>query len=136
MKYTIKHSCGHEETVDLFGTNVHGERDRKVAWLESKPCRECESSQFEDENGLPQLSGSEKQVSWARSIRINTIKRIKDAINQVQIMNLSDKDRETADSRITAMCKIYREKTSAAWWIDNRDNMESAFAKEMSLVNG
>jgi hypothetical protein len=51
-------------------------------------------------------------------------------------MDLSDKDRETANSRITAMCKIYREKTSASWWIDNRDDMEHAFAKEMSLVNG
>jgi deoxycytidylate deaminase len=46
-QYTIKHTCGHEEVVNICGTNVHGERDRKVAWLESKPCHECEKSQFE-----------------------------------------------------------------------------------------
>lgn len=40
-KYDITHSCGHSETVEIFGTNVHGERDRKLKWLEEHECHEC-----------------------------------------------------------------------------------------------
>jgi adenylosuccinate synthase len=39
MKYWIKKACGHEERVDLFGSS--GERERKIAYLESQVCKEC-----------------------------------------------------------------------------------------------
>ena len=29
-QYNIHHTCGHEETVQTYGTNVHGERTRKA----------------------------------------------------------------------------------------------------------
>ena len=29
-QYNIHHTCGHEETVQIYGTNVHGERQRKA----------------------------------------------------------------------------------------------------------
>ena len=38
-KYNVTHSCGHESTVNLLGKMV--DRDRKTAWLASRPCREC-----------------------------------------------------------------------------------------------
>ncbi len=41
-KYEIKHTCGHTETVNICGTNVHGERERKAEWLASKPCYKCQ----------------------------------------------------------------------------------------------
>lgn len=40
-KYTINHTCGHTSAADIYGTNVRGERDRKVAHLESTPCDAC-----------------------------------------------------------------------------------------------
>lgn len=42
MKYEITHTCGCTETVNIYGTNVHGERDSKIAWMESKPCYKCQ----------------------------------------------------------------------------------------------
>lgn len=41
-KYEIEHTCGCVETVNICGTNVHGERERKAAWLASKPCYKCQ----------------------------------------------------------------------------------------------
>lgn len=41
MKYTITHTCGHTEEHQIYGTNAHGERDRKIAWLETTLCPEC-----------------------------------------------------------------------------------------------
>ena len=74
-KYTVKFSCGHVEEVNLYGPEV--ERQRKIrhmreCWL----CPACyeqskldEIASLETELGLPALTGSEKQVQWARSLR-------------------------------------------------------------------
>ena len=40
MKYDVKFSCGHTETVELFGKNA--DRQRKIAWFEeSGLCSKC-----------------------------------------------------------------------------------------------
>lgn len=40
MKYEVKFSCGHTETVELFGKNE--DRQRKIAWFEeSGLCSKC-----------------------------------------------------------------------------------------------
>lgn len=40
-KYTITHACGHTTTQQIYGTNSHGERDRKIKWWESVDCPQC-----------------------------------------------------------------------------------------------
>lgn len=78
-QYNIHHTCGHEETVQIYSTNVHGERQRKAEWLESKPCRDCERKAMREGNlaGAAGLEGSEKQVSWANDLRAKAIGDIK-----------------------------------------------------------
>lgn len=78
MKYTVIHSCGHEEEVVLFGNNR--DRERKLEWLASIPCKECQKAMEQQaikertkELGLPELQGTEKQVAWALGIRISRI---------------------------------------------------------------
>ncbi len=71
-KYTIKHQCGHVSEIQLFGKLE--ERDKKIKWLESQECFECKKINELKEavlksDGLPTLSGSEKQVAWALVIR-------------------------------------------------------------------
>lgn len=75
-KYEIEHSCGHVETVDIRGTNVHGERERKAAWLAGRPCRACAEAAAREraeeaakDEGMAELSGSARQVAWALDIR-------------------------------------------------------------------
>ena len=38
-KYYVKHECGHEVQVDLFGKTA--DRENKIAWLETTLCPEC-----------------------------------------------------------------------------------------------
>lgn len=38
-KYTVKHSCGHTQTHDLFGPGK--DRERKIAWLKTTVCKKC-----------------------------------------------------------------------------------------------
>lgn len=46
MKYTIKMSCGHEETIALIGH--HEERDRKIKFFETEGlCKECYRKKME-----------------------------------------------------------------------------------------
>lgn len=42
-KYSVEHSCGHSSTVDLIGPGR--ERESKLAWLGSRPCKSCWAAQ-------------------------------------------------------------------------------------------
>ena len=52
MQYTIKHTCGHESERQIYGTNAHGERDRKAAYHESFPCPACSAKEKASRGGV------------------------------------------------------------------------------------
>lgn len=159
-KYTINHECGHQAEVQLFGK--HSERDRKIAWLEGQDCPSCRSTrlaagraaQAEQDGqtahlaGLPVLQGSEKQVAWAETIRLEKLSWLKklaekgtglpesltvyqDALKEHPYTpeNWSALADAAIDAGISAsekfglqaqaIVKILGE-TSAKWWIDHR----------------
>lgn len=73
-KYNVTYKCGHEGRVELFGKM--SARDWRLEQMAGELCPECQkkeseraTAEFEEENGLPLLSGSEKQVAWARKLR-------------------------------------------------------------------
>lgn len=84
-KVSIEHACGHTESHQLYGPGR--DRERKAAWLETTLCYACykEQQQLEREQasaaaaeqavdaGLPELTGTEKQVAWAERIRADWI---------------------------------------------------------------
>lgn len=86
-KYSIKFTCGHSQVTDL-GTVPAGKRESRAKWYaKNRVCGKCfkaqgvaelakdnaqilaEAEVFEQENDLPELTGSEKQVPWATQIR-------------------------------------------------------------------
>lgn len=83
MKYQVTGSCGHTYTTQLFGPGKN--REYWLGRLAGEPCDECKEAarkaKIEKENtesaawaldlGLPELTGSPKQVAWAESIRKN-----------------------------------------------------------------
>lgn len=118
-KYEITHSCGHSETVNICGTNVHGERESRAEYLASMPCRECRNRAeterarvIADDAGMPRLAGTEKQVAWAERIRLDMVKR----------MRAHGYDAESWARGIS----------SASEWIDMRDDVP----KEIGLRYG
>lgn len=117
-KYTITHTCGHQVEVQLFGK--YADREKQIARMESCKCSEClkaeanaKAAQANENRGLAELTGSEKQIAWAETIRSRVYECLD---NLVQFAN-NDKSQD--------MIKGWREKmnaqVSAAWWIDNRD---------------
>lgn len=117
-QYNIRHTCGHEETVQIYGTNVHGERQRKAEWLESKPCRDCERKAMREENltGAAELTGSDKQVSWANDLRAKAIGDIKAKLAKLDTQYIAA-PQEWKDAQRNAGEAI----------IDHRDNLVSHY---------
>lgn len=130
-QYNIRHTCGHEETVQIYGTNVHGERQRKAEWLESKPCRDCERKAMREENltGAAELTSSDKQVSWANDLRAKAIGDIKAKLAKLDTQYIAapqewkDAQRNAGEATIAAMLA----ETNAKAIIDHRDNLVSHY---------
>jgi hypothetical protein len=126
-KYYITFSCGHTGTIDLVGKG--SERERKLSWYQSGGvCSECFKAQREadkivkeqqkqEENGsaaanaeamgLSALTGTEKQIAWATTIRQNFVDKVlmsKPTVKGMKIFNY-----------------IIDNAIKASEWIDTRD---------------
>lgn len=126
-KYTITHKCEHIEEVQLFGKME--DRERRIAYLESIECDECrkakvnaEASAAKEVRGLANLTGSEKQVAWANTIRENAYK----CLDMLSQFANNDQAKQMMDGWRSKMGA----ETSAKWWIDNRYNLPSDSSKQ------
>lgn len=108
-------TCGSEFEIRKAKRN-RAEADSFKAWAIENitECRECRARRAHEEamqeaEGLPQLTGSEKQISWAVDIRARVIRIIKSQYP----LQLPDLD------------AVLKAKTKASWWIDERCRDES-----------
>lgn len=142
--FDINYSCGHTGREQIYGTNSHGERDRKAEWLGSRPCEACRKRAREERfashaqdaakaaeanraAGCPALIGSAKQVAWAEEIRAEAIAHV-DRIADDAVRD--DPVRSGAAAR--RLREIVRRNDRAAWWIDHRgDNFLSLAVAEL-----
>lgn len=124
MKTYVTFSCGHEETVQLYGSVA--ERDRKAEWMSRAcKCSACKAADREAENakaveaasanGRPALTGSEKQVAWATTIREKMVSELMKYRTDVTGVD------DAKGKFDAAMVKFLAANTKAGWWIDNRD---------------
>jgi hypothetical protein len=121
-KYNVIRRCGHEETVNLIGKN--SDREWRLENVEpDKLCRECweaekiaerekaneEARQQAIEQELPILTGSEKQIVWAETIRQSFLNKMQKMIRQrkpIHPLAMQSVDNIT-------------NKSTAKWWIEN-----------------
>lgn len=150
-KYWITYKCGHEVEKQLFGKI--SERENYISWAEEQLCPACQRKIHHDKaladaatNGYPELEGSEKQVTWAIDLRYTFVKNVEAEIkeNRDRIECFS-KNEEEKNARITKLEKLLPEfyevmnnllakKTSAKYWIDNREYIEPGkYELEVSL---
>lgn len=141
-KYEITHSCGHTETVQLYGPTK--DREYRIARMEKQPCAECraeEAKAFDEAHGLAELKGSPKQIAWASDIRAEmlsaldgTIERmdaqVQEAIESGRAAEIAEKYGKTVEEAVAEVgegINKYRAariavaaKDSSRWFIDNR----------------
>ncbi|GAB4287231.1 MAG: hypothetical protein Kow0098_03450 [Ignavibacteriaceae bacterium] len=133
-QYTITHSCGHEQTHQLFGKSI--ERESKQEWLESTPCTDCwkeeqqsrkqkeieetrkRTEKYLSTHSLPELKGSEKQIKWANDLRVAIIDEFHKIKKAILVQN-QDKD-PLIPILLSRFEADILSNTSAKWWIDNR----------------
>lgn len=137
MKYEVTYSCGHTGTVELFGTSK--ERERKINWYQTcaicpdcyKASKEEQIKETEQENNFPELAGTPKQVSWAKSIREKMFAQIKE--NYARFYEEIEKNPlhkseeeikkllEEAEITKAEFKRVFDNETNASFWIDHRD---------------
>lgn len=99
-------------------------------------CRECEAKEYQElaekaakqaqEDGLPALRGTERQVAWAEQIRQNKLVALNAFADELAAKGKT----KTAQNVSMTTEYILHTKASARWWIDNRD------ATARALVDG
>ena len=129
MKAHITYSCGHEGVVEVFGGMKA--QEAKIHWFETEGlCPECYKKHleevmqaFEAEHNLPELKGSEKQISWARKIRKEFVEGYETKV--IELAKRSDKDFHSMLAEVVK--KANASITDAKKYIDNRDNFDGFF---------
>lgn len=146
--YTVNYKCGHEGRIQLYGKTT--DRERKLDWMSGNVlCDDCQKLKFAANNakaaetnaqiGLPSLSGSDKQIAWAESLRQKAYKLltadnaarelVAHAVTHAKQFGLTQEMLKAAgiDSRDKAAAimrevinKLFAEQTAARYWIDNR----------------
>lgn len=128
MKYDVTYSCGHEGVVNLFGKRK--DREYRLEYIQKGLCPDCwraqklnEAAEVEEREHLPELSGSEKQIAWARSIRKKLLDELEHLLNKGHVKT------ERAEVLIEYG---FSRKTEAKWWIDHARGGLSEFFAELN----
>lgn len=132
--YYGTYSCGHEGRVNIIGPVK--DRQWKADREFSKMCPECykqylkkqrekeilEAKKKAEEMELPELTGTEKQVAWAITLRDQLINKFNKAMNDEDYMEIISFDvgNITKEDMIKIRDYIIENKTNAEFYIDTR----------------
>lgn len=119
MKMTVNRSCGHSETVTVFGGNYTQQRAAEARKL----CTACYRAQQQataqaETSDLPTLVGSEKQVAWAITIRAQMLSRLAAHLARFEAP-VTDEERAHATAVDAAVARLKRQ-SKAEFWINHR----------------
>lgn len=126
-KYNITYKCGHEDRVELFGSMKS--RDYRLEQMSQSLCPECQRKEkmrlcgeMEGKYGLPELKGSEKQVSWGRSLRKDVLDKLENTLREVtnKMERSDDENLKTLKEYVEITIKYISEQTESKFFIDNR----------------
>lgn len=128
--------------------------DRKAAWMEDQGaiCDDCRHQQLIEADkvaaeqnaaaGLPELTGTEKQVLWAEKIRAEKLDAIKQAksglLAQLEIWALYGDEGNLLPldhNHFAHARNMLKQQTSASWWIDNRSVKVGVLLKNVYINN-
>jgi len=125
-KHTITHTCGHEVVHNLTGKSSY--RQWKKEQLEHEICAECWKAARAEvaaaktaDAGLVELGGTEKQIAWANTIRLEKLAEIDKTVAEIKAVPLSATEKGQRNmAKLDEVVAAIRGKESARWWIDAR----------------
>lgn len=155
-KEIITYRCGHEAETEINPPmkNFHGKMKRnyfdgwqewRIAQLEKELCPMCyekekrdriekenkEAQEESQKRNLPPLTGSEKQIAWATTIRLHTLEYVEECLAQKKewansahkeenrlSRNKKVDDMEEAANKILSI-------NSSKFWIEERTSLKS-----------
>lgn len=137
-KYHIAHSCGHDAEVNITGTNVRGERERKAGWLAGQPCGKCSAEQRASQRaqaaagaaarnaaaGLPALAGPGTQVPEAEELRDRALAVIAETIRSHGAAHVKDQI-------MTVYLRAAARAADAGEWTSSRTDPRRVIAAHM-----
>ena len=125
-KYQIRFACGHETEIQLFGKEA--DRQCYICWAEKYgACEACRAADAikaleaaEVEYDLPVLTGSEKQIAWARKIRSAKIAEFVAYVEAYRPKVPADQ-MDRFNEHFGATTSMLAGKTTASFWLDRRE---------------
>jgi hypothetical protein len=131
--------------------------DRKAEWAESQGfiCSDCQDKQRQTENakaaeqnqaaGLPELTGSDKQIAWAETIRAQKLETIRQSLaGELDHMMIDaywgsagwhQEPLPVDHPHAYYAIDLLKQQTSASWWIDRRDSKIGFILRELFVAN-
>ena len=134
--YSITFSCGHAVERQLYGKL--DQRQSYIDWArKSGVCPACKSADkaaaceaVEIEHALPQLSGSPKQIKWARDIRAAKVAEIEAEFARVLPRVQADK-MDIYERQCALGWQLIAAVTEARVWIDRREQAGMAIIQAL-----
>ncbi len=137
MKTTITASCGHTTVTQIYGGTK--KRAAEIAALSARLCPECYQAEINAERsakteaaraqnvGLPALTGSEKQIAWAETIRAKLIPDLVAIRKRVAIEDADTPERARLIDLANEIISSAINCAEAKFWIDHRESGFSTF---------
>jgi len=140
-KFQITFTCGHIETKDLSTTPAGKRKARAFGMGKNFVCATCfkakgkaelekqnrqqlvDAQSFEEEHAIPEIDGSEKQISWATRVRYEVLTEIMDSED-------TDSHQRTANN----VLEIAKNIPKAGWWLDNCTDKSLTVADLIELI--
>ena len=131
--------CGHEGRTDIVGPTK--DRERKADWHFSGLCPECykkhlieekerknkEAAEKSAEMELPELTGTEKQIAWANTIRLKQINDVNSKIDKLgkllkeKGLQVIPEENITIKEVLDSFEYFIKTHTESKYWIEHRD---------------
>ncbi|HKJ75687.1 MAG TPA: hypothetical protein VKA64_00620 [Gammaproteobacteria bacterium] len=149
----IRHACDHVMLHPFYGDDDFTWDDR-AEQLGQAACRLCAAEEQESERrkkagearlqarerGLPPLEGSDKQVAWAETIRLNAfgaIDKVLKWLEEVDDQAAEEDPDHWGDTKraIHRSIEYLEEQVEAKWWIDHRNGIMNSLDGGRSLLS-
>lgn len=140
-KLPIEFGCGHTETVDLAQVPAGRRKAHAFGLGKNRVCTPyfgaqaksdlqqrnrqtlLDGAEFEQQHHLPELIGSDKQITWATRVRYQALSELLD----------SDETPEQ-QAQATRVLAAAHELTRSGWWIDNATDKDLTVENICELI--